>query len=89
MTEVVQGEADPLQRPRTLLGHPETGLAAVGGCGENCPHDHGDGPRRPHEEPGPRPMASSRAMRSGIGGWLANQDAIPCPRNGLAIIRWL
>src|SRR3954449_8384025 len=28
-------------------------------------------------------------MRSGIGGWVENSDARPCPRNGLAIIRWL
>src|SRR5665647_1394005 len=31
--------------------------------------------------------ASSRLIRSAIGGWVANSDALPPPRNGLAIIR--
>src|SRR5205823_4225038 len=40
---------------------------------------------------GPVPPAnrSSRAIRSAIGGCVENSDARPCPRKGLAIIRWL
>ena len=39
---------------------------------------------------GARPaIASSRWMRSAMGGWVLNSLAAPAPRNGLAIIMWL
>jgi len=73
------------------VGHP-VGQSFPANTEVSCETGDADDARQPLSEPSEqcqRAMASNRATRSGMGGWVENSRVNPSTRKGLAIIKWL